>query len=127
MTRTYQETVTLQETVCNACGITFAFPLIRYEEFRRTGKSFYCPNGHGLSFSENEEARLRKQLATEQEQIKQLKTELLHTRDQLEASEREFRRHKKRTANGVCPCCKRSFVQLQRHMKTQHPEYGQDK
>lgn len=127
MSRTYTETVILQEVTCDGCGITFAFPQKLLEGFMRTGKSFYCPNGHSLSYSETEGTCLRKQLAAEQEQIKQLKTELLRVQDQLEASERELRRHKKRIAHGVCPCCHRSFVQLQRHMKTQHPEYGKDK
>ena len=28
----------------------------------------------------------------------------------------------KRVHNGVCPCCNRSFQNLQKHMKTKHPE-----
>jgi hypothetical protein len=30
---------------------------------------------------------------------------------------------KKRVANGVCPCCHRSFVALRRHIETKHPEF----
>ena len=30
-------------------------------------------------------------------------------------------------ANGVCPCCNRSFENLRNHMHTQHPDYGQEK
>jgi len=32
-------------------------------------------------------------------------------------------RLQKRVANGVCPCCTRSFANLRRHMETTHPEY----
>ena len=30
---------------------------------------------------------------------------------------------KKRVAAGVCPCCQRSFINLRRHMTTQHADY----
>jgi len=33
-------------------------------------------------------------------------------------------RLKKRIACGVCPCCKRTFTNLARHISGQHPEYG---
>ena len=29
-----------------------------------------------------------------------------------------------RTGNGVCPCCKRSFTNLRRHMNTKHPNFS---
>lgn len=38
----------------------------------------------------------------------------------------EVTKLKKRIANGVCPCCKRSFCNLAAHMKTQHPEYTKE-
>lgn len=28
-----------------------------------------------------------------------------------------------RANHGVCPCCKRTFSQLARHMKTKHPDF----
>ncbi len=92
--------------------------------FQRTGKDFYCPNGHQLSYREREEGRLRKQLQSEQERYRQAEAQLVSVRDQLQATEREMQRHKKRVANGVCPCCNRSFVKLQQHMKVKHPEYA---
>jgi hypothetical protein len=33
---------------------------------------------------------------------------------------------KQRVANGVCPCCHRSFVNLHRHMAGQHPDYTKE-
>ena len=127
MSKTYTETVMLQEVTCKSCGITHAIPVRLIEGLLQTGGYYFCPNGHQWGWGESEAARLKKQLVQEQEQSKQVKTELLRTQDQLEASIRELRRHKKRIANGVCPCCHRSFVQLQRHIKTQHPEYGQER
>lgn len=33
-------------------------------------------------------------------------------------------RTRNRIANGVCPCCDRSFTNLQRHMASKHPDYA---
>lgn len=30
----------------------------------------------------------------------------------------------RRIAAGVCPCCRRSFTDLARHMSSQHPDYA---
>ncbi len=32
---------------------------------------------------------------------------------------------KKRAANGVCPCCNRTFSDLARHMKAKHPDFAE--
>ena len=122
MTRsyTYQETIILHELECANCGIMFAAPQKWIETKQKEGGSLSCPNGHTLTYGGN---TLQKQLTAEQERYRELEMQLTSTQDQLEASKRELQRHKKRVANGVCPCCNRSFVQLQRHMKTKHPEY----
>ena len=124
MSRTYTETVVLQEVACCVCGVTFAFPQRLHKEFEYTGKSFYCPSGHSQVYHESDESRLKKQLKDEQERRQQVEAQLVSVRDQLQASERETKLQKKRAANGVCPCCNRSFTQLHRHMKTKHPEYA---
>ena len=50
--------------------------------------------------------------------------------DQLEAAIRDaeaqrvaLARIRQRIANGVCPCCQRSFGNVRAHMETQHPDY----
>jgi chemotaxis response regulator CheB len=39
------------------------------------------------------------------------------------ATRAQLTKTKKRVANGVCPCCNRTFKQLARHMKAKHPEF----
>ncbi len=124
MSRTYTQKITLQEVTCKSCGITHAVPQRLLEGLQQTGGYYYCPNGHQWGWAEGEAERLRKQLKVEQYLHTQCETRLLSMKDQLKATERELHRHKKRVANGVCPCCNRSFVQLQRHMKTQHPDHA---
>lgn len=90
---------------------------------RKSGGSFYCPNGHSLSFTETEVDRLRKQLAGKD-------AALVHVRDQRDAAERALKSQKgantrlrKRIAHGVCPCCHRTFKQVSAHMDRMHPDY----
>jgi 3'-phosphoadenosine 5'-phosphosulfate (PAPS) 3'-phosphatase len=124
MTRTYTEMVTLQEDTCCVCGIIFAAPEHWFASKRSTGATFYCPNGHTLSFAKGTEQLLRDKIADAEKREKDLELQLISAKDQLQATKRELTKQKKRIANGVCPCCHRSFVKLQQHMKSQHPNYA---
>jgi hypothetical protein len=112
-------------TTCAECSIQFAVPEQWDENRRQTGSTFWCPNGHILTYK-SEIKRLRSALQAEQ-------TRVTAMRDQLQAAERSARavrgqvtKLKKRIANGVCPCCHRSFADLHRHMTGQHPGYAAD-
>jgi ssDNA-binding Zn-finger/Zn-ribbon topoisomerase 1 len=105
------------------CGVPMALPANLVRNARENGQSLYCP-GTGHRFGWDAEIdELRKQLERE-------RTRHGATQDQLRAAEHQTRtlkaeitKARKRSANGVCPCCQRSFVQLTRHMKTKHPEF----
>lgn len=123
--------VDLVTEVCCDCGITFAMPeqlqTRCLAERGPNGRQFWCPNGHQQYYTgESDAARLRRQLTATESQ-------LTHERDQRQAAERSARGHraahtrtKRRLAAGVCPCCRRSFADLARHMAGQHPEYAHD-
>lgn len=119
---------TLEVEVCT-CGVLFAAPKQLLDRCRQTGEGFYCPNGHVLVYgSENEklkkklaaekDARARVQARLDQEQMhsRAMRGVVTKTKNKLAATEQ-------RIANGVCPCCGRTFKELARHMKTKHPEY----
>jgi hypothetical protein len=123
-TVTIRNDTTLALIECYLCGVQFGMTermhLKRYED----GKSFYCPNGHGQTWVVSEADKLRNQLA-------QSRDRELATSDQLESERRghaatkgQLTKTRKRIAGGVCPCCKRSFTNLTRHMAGQHPDYG---
>jgi hypothetical protein len=120
---TYTKYITLEETSCCECGVTFAVPDTWLAKRRENGSGFYCPNGHGLAFKKSEAAKLREQLEAEQRRVIRISNE----RDAAERSASAFKgqvtKIKKRAAVGVCPCCNRSFVQLERHMKSKHPDF----
>jgi len=47
------------------------------------------------------------------------------TKRQKAAAKGQLTKTKRRVANGVCPCCNRTFADLSAHMHGQHPEYGE--
>lgn len=129
MTRTLSYTEELVVDTC-WCGINHAIPKAlksKQEEDHRNGvrqTDIYCPLGHAYVIAGKGEAeRLREQM----EQVERRATSLISQLDQEKASHAatkgQLTKTRKRVANGVCPCCNRSFVQLSRHMKTQHPDF----
>lgn len=111
---------------CATCGVHYALTGA-YEDRRREDHArFYCPNGHGHSYPQKNEAekeraraeRLERQLANRDEDLRSARASLTATKGQLTKT-------RKRVANGVCPCCNRSFANVQRHIAGQHPDYAE--
>ena len=110
-------------TTCCVCGVGFGSPVLSFR--RKDGQSVWCPNGHCQSWNETEAQRLRKELEkTKTEKWKAEEQHRLAVAD-LHKMEKKLKRERKRTANGVCPCCHRTFIALGRHMKTKHPEFAE--
>ena len=117
-------TSTLELTSCPACSMQFAVPTGWLDNRRETGNGFHCPNGHSLSFA-GEIDRLRKALTAEQASKAALKDQLQAAERSASAARGQVTKLRKRIANGVCPCCHRTFANLARHMASKHPEEGQ--
>src|SRR4029434_11006197 len=118
---TFTEVVTLNTLHCSHCNVLFAITADFEKRARQKRTNFYCPNGHSQWYPGKTEKELRqdaeRRLASAQEDVRIL-------RARITKAEAEAKRQAKRTAGGVCPCCNRSFVQLARHMKSQHPDHG---
>jgi len=122
MTSTLHFTHEYELVSCGAdgCDQWFAMSVGYYRETKRTGQTWYCPRGHPRVWrGQTTEAKLQ-----------EVEAQLVHANDQLKASAEETEkmrlrllRDRQRFANGVCPCCNRSFTNVMRHMKTQHPDY----
>lgn len=124
-------TDTLYVLSCGTCGIVFAIPDGFDDHLRQTGDTFYCPNGHQRVYRETTEVRLKRELGWAKDRAARARAEA----DQAKASARAHRgaatrarnerdQVRTRVANGVCPCCNRTFKQLARHMASQHPDFG---
>jgi len=123
-------TISLVAETCFRCGCVFGLSADMQSHLQRSGDSFHCPNGHSQVYRETEEQKLTKQLAAERARLDQAKCEIARQiervaqRDRsLSAARGQVTRIKNRVGNGVCPCCTRSFQNLQRHMATKHPTF----
>lgn len=123
--------VALTRTSCCECGIVFAPPSAFIAARQSDGKSFYCPNGHSLSWSGNSENdRLRRERDNLQKRLEWAQNDAARANVRAEAEERSARairghatRLRKRIAEGKCPCCARVFADMAAHIAAKHPRY----
>lgn len=120
----------LSMVTCFRCGVVFGMPQTLWSTVYNDGSDFWCPNGHKQAYCESQVDRLKKELEAEQNKTKNAKKRIEWAKQDLKIEQNSHRatkghltRQKKRIAGGVCPCCKRSFKQLARHMKTKHPNF----
>lgn len=111
------------EECCN-CGTLFAMQASLRKRLRETGEWFYCPNGHRQHYTEREIDRLRKFLDAERATSERYRERGDALERRLSAQKAATTRLKNKIQAGVCPCCKRHFTNLERHMKGQHPGYA---
>lgn len=113
---------------CPNCGVVFAIPTTLEDRRREDHRTFYCPNGHSMSFQGPTEAE--KRAKQEKQRADHLAASLMAQQDQTQAAFREAAEAKAsevrlrwRVGNGVCPCCNRTFAALAAHVVTKHPEF----
>jgi hypothetical protein len=99
---------------------------------KSTEISFFCAYGHSAIFKEGEteETKLRRERDRLTQQLAEKNDEINRQRELREAAERrtsaakgQITKIKNRVGHGVCPCCNRTFENLQRHMTSKHPTF----
>jgi hypothetical protein len=124
-THTIHYTVTMSVTECARCGMPFGITDDWEQRRRQDHAQFYCPAGHVNVYQQETAAEKQERLRREVERkLANTQEDLRIVRVHLDQERAAAKRVAKRTAAGVCPCCSRSFVQLARHMKSQHPEHA---
>lgn len=133
MATTFVANTTLATINCGECGGTYAIQERYREKKHEDGGCWNCPycqcrwgySGNSLN------ARLQRDLQeannriiSERQRHDQTKADLRETELKRRAEKGAKTRIKNRVANGVCPCCNRSFKDLAAHMHTQHPEFA---
>jgi Zn ribbon nucleic-acid-binding protein len=113
------------EECCN-CGVMFALTVEFQDNKKRDKTRFYCPNGHGQSYTGiTDEEKARRALVAQRAAEDQARAaEAARAREETarKKAQAEAKRLKARAAGGACPHCNRTFVQLARHVATKHPE-----
>ena len=128
-TMTYTGKLVVAE--CSECGITYGIP--EYLDQRAQEDSqvvFHCPNGHRQHYRRSEVDKLRAELDQakadadwQRRRRNEAAARAEHERNRANGYKGALVKTKKRIGNGVCPCCQRHFANVERHMKSQHPNY----
>lgn len=121
--------ISFETFVCGTCGVEYAVRTEFVKKLRESHATFHCPNGHGAHFPAKTEAEiLKEKLSAAEASAANLKkrTEWAEENERKATKERdaakaEAARLRKRAQNGACPCCKRTFSNLARHMAIKHP------
>ncbi len=116
---------------CPDCGVPYGLDSAFQKRRKADGRRWYCPNGHGISYSESELDIARKEAQVNERRRKSAELELDRTRADRDVAKRRLSatqgvvtRQKKRIANGVCPVaeCRRSgFDDVANHIEQVHP------
>ncbi len=123
MDETFTEVLAFVTEICPSCGIPFALEKTFWKNIKRRGDTFYCPSGHAQAYRKSDIDILNDKLKAEAERADWWKEEAERTARSLSATRGHVTRLKNRVASGQCPCCKKSFKSLSKHMANMHPEF----
>lgn len=113
---------------CATCGIAFGLTADYIRRRRDDHKGFRCPEGHSNSYhGETEAQRLRRELERSKQMHDAADARAHKAENERQAIAKAHRKMRVRVMNGVCPCCTRTFQNLMAHMKTEHPEFKEQR
>jgi len=119
---------------CYRCNVQFGMTDDFHNMAVTRGEAFtwYCPNGHAQVFTarESEEDKLRRERDRLRQSVAEWQDAEREQRERAQLAERrasaargQVTKLKNRASKGICPCCNRTFTNLQRHMATKHPTF----
>lgn len=128
-------TIELFVSDCAQCGVVFGVPAVLEKNRRQDGETFFCPNGHSLTFGQGTNDKLQRErdkLQRERDEAVRdrewFKTAEHEERDRRQSAERSAAAYKgqttklrKRAITGTCAFCSRHFANVERHVATVHP------
>lgn len=125
---------TIETFTCGACGVVFGMTSEFVNSRRNDHQNFYCPNGHPRYFpGENELEKTKRMLDNANKRREWAEQDAQRAKEHAEREKRSAASYKgklrsvqARVAVGLCPCCRRNFGNLSRHMETKHPDWKRD-
>lgn len=107
---------------CYKCGVPIMLTSNRHRICKEKGSSetFYCLNGHGQAYCKSTVTVLEEKLKQEQQNTEWYRRKFEQESKSKSVYMGKLTIIKNRIQNGVCPCCNRTFKNLQRHMATKH-------
>lgn len=118
---------------CAHCGMLYGITRDFEKRCRQDGATFYCPAGHSQWFSSNDLDKAKKKIAKLEQELKWESDMRARTQQRAASAERSLSatkgvvtKLKKRTAEGLCPVCDKTFAVLKKHMAAKHPEFERE-
>lgn len=111
---------------CWKCRCDIWLPDELYQAAKKSSSiSIHCGYGHAGIFSDGptEEDKLRSERDRLRQRIAQKDDEIRDLENRRRAAIGQVTKLKNRVSHGVCPCCNRTFENLQRHMASKHPTF----
>lgn len=115
------------------CGIKHAVPRALYDHAKGDSDNhIFCPLGHKFVYRDSDATVLRREKAVVERQLANALSREAKQLERAQAAERRARalkghitRYRKRVAIGMCPVpmCKRHFINVQNHVKTEHADW----
>jgi hypothetical protein len=97
-----------------------------YKERSRDKRNFYCPAGHPQHYIGTTHERELREARAHARDLSISNTRLADDNMDLARKSTALRRRntdlRKRAKNGTCGFCHRTFANVQRHVKSQHPD-----
>ena len=122
--QTYSTLVDLTTIKCGQCGGIYAIVERFRKRLEEEGGFWHCPYCKtGWGYGEGENDRLKKDRDIFASRCSHLSDQLGREKRSGIALRGHLTRAKKRSIAGLCPCCKRHFANLKRHIQTKHPGY----
>lgn len=120
------------------CGVSFAVNDDYRDRRVDDHESFYCPNGHSMSYGHENKAekearlqreradRLAKTVERREADLRFEQNRLIDERKSHAATKGKLTKTRNRAAHALCPVegCHRSFANVARHVASQHPEFS---
>jgi len=117
------------ETCCK-CKTPFAMEESVHDTMSRLKEdgTFHCPLGHPQHYrsGESEADKMRRERDKAVQNAAYLQDLLDQEKRSLAATKGQIAKIKNRVGHGVCPCCNRTFQNLQRHMTSKHKDYSKE-
>jgi hypothetical protein len=121
----YADTVQFVQEECCTCHMVWMMTKAFHQAMQDTGAFFHCPAGHSQHYTKTTLQKKQEELERSNREAASLRERAIGAERAKEKAERALKRHKKRAAAGLCPCCNRTVHQLADHMKSKHSDYLQ--